>query len=294
MKTIYPTTKPGWHDTKAIAKGKWAQQLISPSTVKAGSIDPITDTTPRKGDGQLRTIQKILAIQQTITGIQESLAVGLISHWPLNDEHYLDVVGSNMMSASGNPGLAAGKVSANAMLCVPGSNDYLGIESNATLVATGDFSFSGWLYVTDWGGAPYTNGILGKWSDGSEEYLLYADGTGVLRSVGSSDGSTNDEGGASPALAINTWHFFTWTYQRSTKTFTLTVNSPADNIYTHTLAGDIFEGTSYFFIATYQEPAFTYHNYKGRLESFSMWNRVLTAAEKLYLWNNGNGRAYPF
>lgn len=58
--TIYETTLPGWHDTKAIAKAKWNQQLQSPSTTRAGMIAEPPTTENKFHDTKLVVLQKIL------------------------------------------------------------------------------------------------------------------------------------------------------------------------------------------------------------------------------------------
>lgn len=60
MRTIYATTRPGWFDTKAIAKGKMLQQIKDPSSAAAGLLASPDNTNPTSTDTKLRTLQKIL------------------------------------------------------------------------------------------------------------------------------------------------------------------------------------------------------------------------------------------
>ena len=63
--TIYATTRPGRYDTRAIAKGKWLQQLASPSAAVAGVLQEPIDLDIKFHDSRLMVIQKILIkIQQ--------------------------------------------------------------------------------------------------------------------------------------------------------------------------------------------------------------------------------------
>jgi hypothetical protein len=64
MRTIYATTRAGWSDTKAIAKGKWNQQLNSPSSARAGMLAEPRTTYNKFHDTKLVVLQKI------ITGLQ--------------------------------------------------------------------------------------------------------------------------------------------------------------------------------------------------------------------------------
>lgn len=63
MYTIYSTTQPRKYDTKAIAKGKWAQLLASGATPSTSGVITFEDTLPRFHDGKVQTIQKILQAQ---------------------------------------------------------------------------------------------------------------------------------------------------------------------------------------------------------------------------------------
>ena len=58
--TIYPTTRAGRYDTRAIAKGKWLQQLNSPSTASAGVLQEPTDLNIKFHDSRLMVLQKII------------------------------------------------------------------------------------------------------------------------------------------------------------------------------------------------------------------------------------------
>lgn len=60
MKTFYSTTKATWYDTGATAKGKWLQQLVSPSAATAGLIAAPDNVVPRFHDTRVKVLQKII------------------------------------------------------------------------------------------------------------------------------------------------------------------------------------------------------------------------------------------
>lgn len=64
MKAYYPTTRPGWYDTEAIAQAKWKQQLTNPSSATAGLMANPQNTTNGFYDTKLKTMQKILKALQ--------------------------------------------------------------------------------------------------------------------------------------------------------------------------------------------------------------------------------------
>lgn len=64
MRTIYPTTRAAWYDTKAIAKQKLLQQLQSPTAAYAGLIAEPDNTENNYQDTELKSLQKILTALQ--------------------------------------------------------------------------------------------------------------------------------------------------------------------------------------------------------------------------------------
>lgn len=60
VRTIYPTTKPTWYDTKAIAKAKMIQQLETPSSASAGMTAFPENTNNQFYDCEVKTLQRIL------------------------------------------------------------------------------------------------------------------------------------------------------------------------------------------------------------------------------------------
>jgi len=63
-RTVYATTRAGWADTKAIAKGKMLQQLETPSTAAAGMLSEPSTTNGSYFDTELKSLQKILLALQ--------------------------------------------------------------------------------------------------------------------------------------------------------------------------------------------------------------------------------------
>jgi hypothetical protein len=70
MRTVYPTTRAGYFDTRKIAEDKWLQQLQNPTAAAAGTLAEPTTTENEFRDTKLITLQKILtSLQGTTTPV---------------------------------------------------------------------------------------------------------------------------------------------------------------------------------------------------------------------------------
>ena len=93
----------------------------------------------------------------------------------------------------------------------------------------------------------------------------------------------------SQAIAINTWYFYVAWHDANANTINLSINNntPATTAY----SSGVHDGDAPFFLGLNEE-GITYLN--GRLDSVSIWKRLLTANEKTQLYNAGSGLDYPF
>lgn len=288
MRTIYATTKPGRGDTRFIALGKWLQQLREPSVARAGTVVEYSNTKPRASDTRLIALQKILQLEQSIKGLQSDL----VSHWKLDDANYLDSAGTNHLTANGLPSMAEGKINAQSVRFNPAMTDFLYHASNTGLQASGQWSFAGWFYLTGYG--PTTSSIISKWGTDAYEYRLYLDAIGRLQ-VWTGQGTFPFMGTASAVLALNTWHFFTWTCAYSTGIFrTLTLTIDNGTPITNELPIPLPAAMDFRIGAHRNAITGDWRYFTGRIENVSFWDRVITATEKSLLWNNGAGRPFPF
>ncbi len=214
------------------------------------------------------------------------LLTSLVAHWRLEESSgtRFDAHSGNHLTDNNTVGQAAGKLG-NAASFIATNDESLSVADNAS-VSMGDFDFTiaGWVYFTT---TDFT-GVVGKWSAGTLEYLVYFDGAN-LRFYVSANGSTNVNIANSQGISASTWYFFVAWHDSVANTINLSVNNNTPALLSH--SGGVFDGSS---------PLYLGHNHEGttwlngRLDSVSIWKRVLSAGERTQLYNSGTGLDYPF
>jgi hypothetical protein len=211
----------------------------------------------------------------------------LVAHWQLEEASStrFDSHGSNHLTDNNTVGQAAGKLG-NAASFVASNEESLSIADNAALsMADIDFTIAGWVYfdMLDF------CGVAGKWEAGPQlEYLVYYDGSN-LRFCVSANGSTPTSIANSQTISATTWYFFVGWHDSVANTINISVNNNTPASLSHSTG--VFDGTAPFELGRNDEGA-SWLN--GRLDSVSIWKRVLTSAERTQLYNSGNGLDYPF
>lgn len=171
------------------------------------------------------------------------------------------------------------------------NSEYLSIADNASLSMAAEVSFAvaTWVYLDS---KPANGTILAKWNttgnqreynlrfeSGADRFLFYVsnDGTAVVSVTASTFGS--------PSTAV--WYFIVAWHDAVANTINIQVNNGTADSAAHTTG--VFNGTSNFLLGARDTPT-DFHN--GRTGSTQLWKRILTAAEKTWLYNNRMGRAY--
>lgn len=226
----------------------------------------------------------------------QSLYSNLISYWPLHEAtlNRADLIGSNnALAPIAVPTGAAGIVE-NSTVFASASSQRLDIASNATL-QTGniDFTFAFWGLLTSKPAALMAFIIKYNATAGNFEYEIYWDNAAdrfkaaICRATDSSQIVTANTFGA-PSTA--TWYFITVWYDTSNLGLNISINNGVPD--TLTLGGvPQAAGTANFSMGG-NAVASQYLN--GQMCEVGRWNRVLTQQERTWLYNNGQGRTYPF
>jgi len=211
----------------------------------------------------------------------------LIAHWKLNessgvraDSHSgLDLAEVNTVaSATGKIGSAASFIAGNEEALVVAEGPELSMGDI-------DFTIAFWVWFDS---LALAAGLLGKWGTGSLEYLLFFDGTNIRFYI-SDDGSNTANVANSQAIAINTWYLCVAWHDATANTINLSINNNTPASAAH--ATGVYDGASALFLGLNEE-GLTY--FSGRLDSVSIWKRLLTATERTQLYNAGAGLDYPF
>lgn len=210
----------------------------------------------------------------------------LISYWPLDEASGTrsDAYGSNHLTDNNTVGQAAGKVG-NAADFIAANLEYLNRADNALLsMGDIDFTLACWVWVNSLPGT--SMGIVTKWQ-GSLEYMIYYRGFTQNFAFIVNNGGYGECNPAGPTTA-NTWHFVVAWHDSVANTVNLQIDNGA--ITSNPWSNGVTDGTDYFGIGNYSAGQWL----GGRVDELGLWKRVLTAAERDYLWNGGAGRAYPF
>lgn len=231
-------------------------------------------------------------------GRYRSLRVGLVAYWPMNESASSGDVtaedwtgrGNNLTSNNTVPSVTG--IQGNAREFTAANSEWLGAAgaNNDLKFADGrDWTLAGWIWVSTWTGSVI---FVGNDSAGNREILF------DLRTVSTRSLGCNLNPGAAAgvtaiagdALALSTWHFWSWTYTHATGVLAARVNSGVgSNAGSGTRgAGGLVQSTRPLSLGRRE---FTGANayFGGRLDEVAKWDRVLTTAELDTLWNNGAG-----
>jgi hypothetical protein len=215
------------------------------------------------------------------------LLTSLVAHWKLEEASGVraDSHGANHLSDNNSTGQAAGKLG-NAAHFAAANEESLAIADNAALsMGDIDFTLAGWVYFDTLG----AGGLAAKWGPGPAfEYMVYFDGTN-LRFYVSANGSASVSIANSQSISAATWYFFVAWHDAVANTISLSVNNNTAASLSH--SAGVFDGSAAFSLGR-NEDGLAWLD--GRLDSISIWKRLLTAAERTQVYNSGNGRDYPF
>ena len=219
----------------------------------------------------------------------------LIAFWSLEEAsgNRADSFGSNTLTDNNTVTQAVGKVG-NAASFVATNSEYLSIADNAALsMGDIDFTIAGWVYLD----TKANEVIAAKYrtNTNNREYMVY---------YALSDGATNrfiflvsPNGVGTTAVVANnfgepstgTWYFVVAWHDATANTINIQINNGTANSTAHSTG--VFDGTDDFKIgALYTTNPIYFWN--GRIDQLGIWKRTLTATEKTWLYNSGNGRSY--
>lgn len=224
------------------------------------------------------------------TGGDSSLLNGLLAYWKLEEAASAtrqDSVGSQHLSNSGAVAQVAGKSGFGADFSAAGS-DVLQRADSATLSPTGSATLAGWVKLDDLA-ATYV--LASKWlAGGDQSYRLEYDTTEIRFHI-SSDGTSSDSVGSGAQPTAGAWVFVAaWLDTSGSGTLNVQVNN--GTVQSTSPVGGIHDGGAAFSLGGNHAETSDYLN--GSLDEWGLWSRVLTAAERALLYNNGSGTTYPF
>lgn len=222
-----------------------------------------------------------------------ALLTSLVSHWKLDEassgtaavtrndshgtNHLTDV--NTVPSAPGLMGNSASFNAANLERLIHGHNSSLAVTDE-------DFTVACWFYLT-----AQQNGarLVSKRSANNNcDYDLYLDNTGrVYAEIRNSAGTGKLVSVA--GVVLNAWNLCVGWHDAAGDTINIQLNNGTPG--SAATAGIIPGGTGEFRIGELQQVS---RPLTGRVDSASLWKRMLTDAERTSLYNGGAGLDYPF
>ena len=162
---------------------------------------------------------------------------------------------------------------------------------DTTLKLTGSFTVSAWVYQTS---RPSNTWLFYSYpfqaGAGQRGWGLLIETTGrvavyyVDRYAGNRYMSTGGN-----IVPLNKWTLVTFTWDPTTGTHIFYLNGTA-------VYGGSFGSSEIWYASpdSLNTPTIGSANYNGKLDAVNIWNKTLSAAEVLDLYNCGNGKQYPF
>lgn len=199
-----------------------------------------------------------------------------------------DSYGSNTLTAFNSPGSTTGKVN----LCrstVRATPSYLqATDTEALSLGDKDWTVVGWYQVT----SDNTCAIFGKESttgSGNREYECYYNGADDKVYFGMwNSGTTFQQMAWGSAISLSTWYFIAIWHDNTANKMYISINNGTPVEATLTIVP--FDGANAFTVgAAFTSPTIARD---GLTDEMAIWHRVLTTAERTYLYNAGAGRTY--
>jgi hypothetical protein len=213
----------------------------------------------------------------------------LEAYWKLDETastRFDSTANSNDLTDNNTVGSTTGKIG-NAASFVETNNEFLSIASNTDLqLNSGSWTISFWLKTPTIAG---TQTFLSKWSNAKREYIIYSASGRVTVAIGNGSAAAASFQTNGPNHSDDIWNFVVvWYDAVASKSYiqldngsiaehTVTI-TPGNNNNEFRIGGDVDNGG----------------RFDGELDEVGLWSRVLTAAERIALWNSGGGLTYPF
>jgi RHS repeat-associated protein len=224
----------------------------------------------------------------TPTAVPENPGTGgLVSWWTMNEASGTrnDSNGTNQLTDNNTVGSASGKLG-NAGDFVPANTESLSRTDTDTLSAS-DFTILTWVKLDSTTGY---HALVGKGDvndANNREYLLYH-GNGTIRlNVGDGNGHSATVTATGNPLTAGVWYFVAAWYDSASDTLNIQINdnTPESAAYAY----GSFNSTHPFVIGAKENGTIPMD---GLMDETAIYKRVLTAAERTWLYNNGTGRSY--
>lgn len=230
------------------------------------------------------------------------LTSGAISYWNMNESSgsRADLISSNTLTDNNTVGSAVGIIG-NGADFERSSSESLSIADGSQTgldFTGGTFSFSTWLKIEDAPTSGQEFGIIDKeiTSGSGRQYRFSYQNNGgtprLLTGVGISGGTNMGFFTANQTLSGASFSHVVWTYSKVSNISKIYVNGSLLSSGTLDATGALDNAAGTFRIgAKFDTPA---DFFDGIIDEVGAWNREISLAEVVRLYNSGAGLTYPF
>lgn len=225
----------------------------------------------------------------------QSLYNKLVSYWNLQDASgsRLDLTGTGNTLTNNNVVTTTGGIVGAASNFVAASSQRLQLASNASIQGGNkDYTFAAWVQLASKPVIPMT--ILSKYSVtvGQSEYMIHwVNGfdTFFMQAYTATDNAIVAISSITPA--IGEWLFVVGWVDSVAQTVSISVNALTVDTVALGAAPQAASAAA-FVIGAFGVASGSY--WDGKICEVARWDRVLTTQERLWLYNGGYGRTFPF
>lgn len=226
-----------------------------------------------------------------------AVITSLVGYWPMDESSgsALDSHGSNSLDDHGSTGTATGKVG-NARDLEADNFNYFSHADTADL-SVGDIDFTVACWVNFESFDVLFPALIAKSDPDSAQYgymVLYNTTRNrfVIEASGTANGSTDQELDADTfgAASFATWYFVVAWHDSVNNQLGIAINGGTADVVSYT-AG-VFDSSARFTVGARDLVGDPGQRLDGLIDEVGFWKKVLTSAERTWLYNSGNGRSY--
>lgn len=222
---------------------------------------------------------------------------GLVAYWKLTEDttdDRIDATGrGNDLADTNAPTAVEGKIG-DCNQFINASGQALSKASNTDLKVNGtSFTIAAWVWL-DSKGADRHFVTKDTGSNPNREFALFFRNSSdkMVFEVYDGAGAVNGASHLGASAATGTWHFVVGWFNAAANTAHIQLNN--GTISTDSTALPANASSTATFQIGFRTGAGVTTYMDGKIDAVGIWKRVLTADERAYLYNNGNGREYPF
>lgn len=213
----------------------------------------------------------------------------LEAYWRLEEAsgNRADAFGANTLTDNNTVTQDASGKQGSCALFTAANSEYLSIADNAAL-STGDIDFTAWAWVK-FTTAPASNmGILSKYGGaGNREWSMQKTSANRLAFQVSNDGTAQVSAtDSSVTVTAGVWYLIIGWHNSVANTISIQYNNNTPVSTAHTTG--VFDSANAFNIGRFGGSFYL----DGVVDEVGFIKRLLSAAERTWLYNSGNGRSY--